>query len=176
MAKNGESKASERRIAAIERQRQAMELRKGGLPYHEIARRLGYEGPPGAYQAVMRGLRSTLKEPAEELRKLEVERLNQLFSVYYTRGLQGDLKAAELALRISARRAAIEGLDAPQRHQHSGDDDAAPIRAEVKVKGQLDLSAASTEDLRLIRDLRNRMAGVPGPGSGNATGGSPSQN
>jgi len=34
-------------MAAVERQRQAMELRKGGLPYHEIARRLGYEGASG---------------------------------------------------------------------------------------------------------------------------------
>src|SRR5262245_55800354 len=150
-----------------------MELRKGGLPYHEIARRLGYGGASGAYQAVMRGLRSTLKEPAEDLRKLEVERLNQLFAVYYTRGLQGDLKAAELALRISARRARLEGLDAPQRYQHGGDDKAPPVRTEVQVTGQLDLSTASTEDLRLIRDLQYRLAGVPGPGSGNAADGSP---
>jgi hypothetical protein len=131
MAGKGESKASARRLVAVDRQRQAMELRKGGLGYDDIAVRLGYRGRSGAYQAVRRGLQQTLKEPAEELRQLEVERLNQLFLVYYPRGLQGDVKAAELALKISARRAAIQGLDAPLRHQHSGNEKAPPLVLQI---------------------------------------------
>ena len=62
---------------------------------------------------------------------MEVERLNQLWSVYYTRGLQGDLKAAELALKIAIRRAAVQGLDAPIRHQHSGDDAGPPVVLQI---------------------------------------------
>ena len=52
-----ESKTSQNRLAAAEKHRQALELRRGGATFAEIAAMLGYEGPSGAYRAVMGALR-----------------------------------------------------------------------------------------------------------------------
>ncbi|WP_433434953.1 hypothetical protein [Nonomuraea sp. CA-141351] len=92
-----------------------------------------------AYEAVQRGLRNTLQEPADEVRRLELERLDELAQkarevmrathylvsqgrvVRLTRGgmpLEDDgpvLQAIDRLLRIQERRARLLGLDCPQR-------------------------------------------------------------
>jgi hypothetical protein len=110
-----ESKTSERRLRAIERQRQALELRKGGASFPEIAKALGYSGPAGAYQAVMSALRRTLKEPAEEVRTLEVARLDAMLLALWTQVKQGNQGAIDKALKVEERRAKLLGLDAPAK-------------------------------------------------------------
>jgi len=76
----GESKASANRIAAAERRGQALALRKAGIGYAAIARQLGYAGPSGAYKAIVTALRALTREPAEELRALELARLDELLA------------------------------------------------------------------------------------------------
>ncbi|MCP6652171.1 hypothetical protein NL518_29175, partial [Klebsiella pneumoniae] len=74
---------SERRITAAQKQRRALELRAAGKTFPQIAEELGYRSVSSAYGAVMRGLERTLQEPAEELRRLEAERLDRLFEVAF---------------------------------------------------------------------------------------------
>jgi hypothetical protein len=111
MSKPRESKTSRRRIEATERQRQALELRKAGATYDDIAARVGYSGRTAAYHGIMSALAKMLQEPAEELRTLEVERLDSLLLSVWPRALGGDLKAVETTLRIMERRARLIGLD-----------------------------------------------------------------
>lgn len=73
-----ESKASENRVRAAARQAEAMRLRVQGLGFAAIAQQLGYSGPGAAYDAVTAGLSRTLREPADELRELELHRLDAL--------------------------------------------------------------------------------------------------
>ena len=115
-----ESKTSERRLAGADRQREALELRKAGATFEAIAKRLGYRGPSGAYNAVMAGLRKTLQEPADDLRKMELERLDALTLRSWSLASQGSLEAIDRILRIMARRAKLLGLDAPERKELSG--------------------------------------------------------
>ena len=75
-----ESKTSERRLEAIEKQRKALELRKAGVGYVAIAKQLGYAGPSSSFKAVNSALKRTLQEPADEVRRLELERLDALLS------------------------------------------------------------------------------------------------
>lgn len=105
----------DRRVKASERARQALELRKAGLPYAEIASRLGWRTPSGAHAAVMRALDRAMREPAEELRKIELARLDSLHQAIWPTALRGDLGAIDRELRISERRAKLLGLDAPAR-------------------------------------------------------------
>lgn len=93
----------------------AIDLRRTGLTYDQIAERLGYASRSGAYDAVMGGLRATLKEPADELRALESERLDALLAGIWEQATHGDLDCLDRALKIMARRAALLGLDAPAR-------------------------------------------------------------
>jgi hypothetical protein len=110
-----ESKTSIRRLQAVERAKQALDLRKGGASFPEIARALGYAGPAGAYQAVMSALRKTLKEPAEEVRTLELARLDAMLLALWPQVRQGNQGAVEKALKVAERRAKLLGLDMPTK-------------------------------------------------------------
>ena len=112
------TKASEKALTAIERQIHAVELRKQGCGFQEIADRLGYAGPSGAHKAVMSALKRMVQEPTDELRKLELERLDAMLNSLWP-SIIGDVKyrprAVEVALKIMDRRASLMGLDAPRQ-------------------------------------------------------------
>jgi hypothetical protein len=111
----GESKSSPRRIAATERQRKALELRKAGASYDQIAKQLGYRGRSGAHKSVMAALKKTLKEPAESVRKLELARLDEMLLALWPQVKVGNHGAIDRALKIMQRRAALQGLDEPKQ-------------------------------------------------------------
>ncbi len=122
--RRGENKTSPRRLAAKDRALQALELRKSGKPYREIAERLGYNSEQAAWKAVTDTLAQTLEEPAKEVRRLEVERLDALFDIAYPMALATlnqkppldeklRMQAVDRCLRIMERRAHLLGLDAP---------------------------------------------------------------
>ena len=81
------------KIASHERKLQALELRKAGASYQAIAEQLGYSGASGAFAAVKAALRDTLREPAAELRELEVARLDAALLALWRRVQDGDEKA-----------------------------------------------------------------------------------
>ena len=110
-----EPKTSVRRLQAVERQRRALELRKAGASFEEIASTLGYAGKSGAYRAVISALKRTLQEPADEVRKLEAARLDRAQRAAWERMLAGDLEALGKVLKVMERRAKLLGLDAPAK-------------------------------------------------------------
>lgn len=110
-----ESKTSPRRIGAVEKQRRALDLRKGGATYVQIAQELGYKDHTAAVAAVKVALQKTLQEPADELRELECARLDTLLISIWPTARRGDLGAVDRVLKIMARRAELLGLDAPKK-------------------------------------------------------------
>jgi hypothetical protein len=122
----GESKHSPRRINALERAINALELRKGGASYKNIAEKLGYRTASAAYRAIDRALKKTLQEPTEQVRRLELERLDRLYLSVWAKAKGGDLMAIERALQISARRSKLLGLDAPTKIAPTTPDGAEP--------------------------------------------------
>ena len=106
--------------ARCRRQRSALRrcvLRKTGISYDAIAATLGYKGRSGAYKAVITALRDITREPAEELRSLELERLDAMLSGIWEKATTGDTWAIDRAIRLMERRAALLGLDAPQKRE-----------------------------------------------------------
>ncbi len=147
-----ESRTSGKRLAAAERQRQALELRKAGHSFPVIARHLGYRSMSGAYDAVMAGLRATLQEPADEVRTMELARCDQLLAACWKPALGGDLGAIAAVLRILERRAKYLGLDAPVQ---------VDLEVRVRVLAEalgLDVDAAVQEAQRLLHDGRHHAA------------------
>lgn len=123
----------------------AVQSRLRGNSYQQIAIELGYAGKQGAYEAVSRGIRNFARESAEEVRDLEVARLDALMHAYWTKALDGNLPAAEYVLKVMLRRAALLGLDAPRKVditamvrqvalEHGLDPDEAIRHAEAIVK------------------------------------------
>ena len=97
--------------AAAQRALQALDLRKAGATYEQIARSCGYAGPSGAYQAVQRELQRTMQEPADDVRQLEIMRLDDLYRAMVPKALKGDTWSVDRCLKIMERRAALLGLD-----------------------------------------------------------------
>lgn len=102
-------------LNAAAKQAQALELRKAGHSFEQIAAKLGYANGGGAYKAVEAGLRATLQEPADELRQLEITRLDTMLSALWPKVKRGEHGAIDRALKVGERRAALVGLDAPKK-------------------------------------------------------------
>lgn len=104
-------------VDVLNKQLQALELRKAGVSYQKIAETLGYAHASGAHQAVESALKRTLQDPADEVRKLEIERLDAMLMALWPNVKNGQYKANEVAIRLMERRAKLLGLDAPTKQQ-----------------------------------------------------------
>ena len=107
---------SPRRLRARERELQALELKKAGFNYRQIGERLGV-----SHVAVGKALRRALaahsdqtKEAVEELRQLELERLDALNLAFWEKMIGGDVQAGKLILRTIDQRSRLLGLEAPR--------------------------------------------------------------
>lgn len=116
---------SDRQVQALDRTSRALELRKSGATFAHIANELGYANESGAYKAVMRALKKTLQEPADEVRMLEVERLDALLSGLWAR--KNTPEVTDRILRIMERRAKLLGLDSPVRSDVTSGGEVLPI-------------------------------------------------
>ncbi len=160
MAGRGEHMASEHRIDAAEKQRRALELRKAGVSFEKIAEQVGYASRSGAHKAVLTALRNTLREPADELRTMELERLDRMQAALWPQVQQGHQGAIDRVLRIMQRRADLLGLDAPKEQRHTGKN-GGPIQHEHRheIEYAAFLSQLSDDDLaheRRMAELRAR--------------------
>lgn len=93
----------------------ALDLRQQGRTWQQVANELDYADRSGAYKAVQRLLDRTEFESVQEHRALESDRLDALHASYWPAAIHGDVKAAELVLKISAQRCRLLGLDAPTK-------------------------------------------------------------
>lgn len=110
--------------AILERQIQALELRKAGWAFHEIGVRLGISTTQ-AFRDVstqLKQLAALALDNANELRQLELERLDMLIQGLEPMARVGNPGAVNSYLRVMERRAKLLGLDAPVRQEHTGAD------------------------------------------------------
>lgn len=105
--------SQEQQIAAAARQLEALRLRRQGKAYSEIAQELGYKSGSGAHAAVKGALKKTLQEAADDLRKIENARLDAMLLALWPAIEKGDARAIAAAVKISERRAKLNGLDEP---------------------------------------------------------------
>lgn len=117
------SPTAQRRIEAKERALKALELRKKGFRYEQIAQQLGYSNRGSAHKAVMKELNLLAKECLEEaaqVRDLELQRLDDLFLAAWKAIADGSESAIDRALRVSESRRKLMGLDAAQKVDVNG--------------------------------------------------------
>ena len=108
------------RNAQIEvRELKALDLRLAGASYRQIGVQLSVSHVQ-AFRDVQRVLREIAKEPALEVRAVELGRLDKLMLAHWPRAIKGDVKATTMVLQIMDRRARLLGLDAPQRIDITG--------------------------------------------------------
>jgi hypothetical protein len=147
----GKAKTHPDFIETAERRNVALQLRKQGGTYRAIASRMIEEFGAGALpkgyderyvyndvMAVLDALNEELSENAKEVRRLELERLDELLRKQYRKAVNdGDNKAVSACLRIMKRRADLMGLDAPKRTELTGAD-GEPMKVEMVQIGGID--------------------------------------
>ncbi|MEU9198861.1 hypothetical protein [Streptomyces sp. NPDC048332] len=125
-----------RSLTTAQREAEAALLRSKGWTYPRIAAELGYTHRADAYNAVQKVLKETVREAGEQVRALELERLDRLeaaanevlerehITVSNGRIVSGTdgapilddapvLQAIDRLLKIQERRSRLLGLDAP---------------------------------------------------------------
>ena len=106
-------------VRGAERRKQAVVLRIAGATYQQIGDRIGVN-KQRAYQLVKQALGETKRltaESAEELKGIELERLDALCTAMWPDAMKGDEQKVDRVLRIMKRRAELLGLDAPIRQE-----------------------------------------------------------
>jgi hypothetical protein len=115
------------------RESKVFELRIQGFTFEQIAVEVGYQGASGAWQAYKRAKESFIFESVEEVRQLELMRLDEMMFALWDRAISGDLPAASCVLKIMDRRAKLLGLDKPEKVEvNKWDFDGADLDAEVQ--------------------------------------------
>lgn len=103
-----------RKAERAELKRKALELRKAGANYDQIAAQLKLANRSVAWKLVRSAIKGIYQEPAQAVATLELERLDALLLGCWSKAKGGDLHAVDRALRIMERRAAFLGLDQPR--------------------------------------------------------------
>ena len=131
----------------------ALNLRRDGLPYREIAARLAYADESGARKAVSRLLDRVEAEGVAELRRLESERLDALMAGHWSAAIAGDTDAARIVLGVIDRRTKLLGLNAPTA-----------VSVGVEPIGEREFAEAAVELIASLRpDMADALAGtLPG--------------
>lgn len=120
-SQNGQ-KTKPETIEAKMRAAKALELRMEGKAFDAIAEEAGYNSRQAAYDAVKRALTAIVREPAEELIRLDLERLDVLWGIQYLNAQAGDVQAMAACMKIMERRAKLLGLDAPVKQDVTSSD------------------------------------------------------
>jgi hypothetical protein len=138
-------KANAIKLTAAQRKEKALNYRKAGMTYRQIGEQLGVTFQ-AAYKMVIGALEDIndrIRENAEELRSLELERLDTLFLAMYNQAIKGNQGAVDRCIRIMERRSKLLGLDAPSKasvefSRMSNDELAEFIRQELTANGGSD--------------------------------------
>lgn len=104
-----------KRVAALERRLRALDLRKAGLTYQQIAKTMNLtrrEANSLVTQA-LRELWDKSVDVTDELRQLELARYETITLKLWPRVLEGQIPAIETFLRVSKARREMMGLDVP---------------------------------------------------------------
>ncbi|UVK61336.1 helix-turn-helix DNA binding domain protein [Microbacterium phage Gingerbug] len=102
--------ASMKRANRASNRNEALRLRKQGLSFDMIGARLGVQGST-ASNWVREAIRNAPIEDVEDVRSLELERLDMLLAGNFTSAVRGDVRAGEFVLKVMERRAKYLNLD-----------------------------------------------------------------
>jgi len=111
------SKVSTSKAEAAIRSQRALEMRALGHTYQQIGEALGVHQVTahGIIKRRMAALNEKISESAEQVRQLELARLDDLFRRAMAAVEAGNVNAIDKALRVCESRRRLLGLDAPTR-------------------------------------------------------------
>jgi len=135
--------------AVLEKELKIIELRRAGVTWEKIAAEIGFKNASGAYKMYQRAAERMVRPNLEELRDVELDRLDRMQLGIWNKAKDGELRAIDTVLRIQDRRARLLGLDAPTK-----------IQAEVTVYEGQQLVEHTARIIELIRQSRGAQGNV----------------
>ena len=136
----------------LDREVKVLELRRTGLTWQRISEETGYANAMGAYVAYQRAVKRTLREPANEIREQELDRLDRLQLALWNKAMQADEKAVLTIVKIMERRSKLLGLDMP-----------------IKIQQEVVIWEGSESIDRAVRDLAALLTSNDAIGSSEST-------
>jgi len=97
-------------LQSMDRRKQALELRKAGATYDEIAKAVGYSGPGAAYKAVATAITKIQVEPVLELLMIDIARLDDMQKRCTAEMRKGDLSQVDRIVRLMEKRWVLMGV------------------------------------------------------------------
>ncbi len=102
----------------FDKENAVLELRRSGETWERIAIAVGYANASGAQKAYARVVTRVQRESVDEIRDLELDRLDRIQRAYWKPAIVDlDKRAAEVVLKVMDRRAKLLGLEAPTKVQ-----------------------------------------------------------
>lgn len=111
--KSGRPRGQAPKPEVLEKERQVVALRAQGRTWLQIAEEVGYADPSGSRDAYMRAASRVVADDINEMRTLELQRLDNIQSAHWLNAMGGDVPAANLVLKVIESRRKLLGLDAP---------------------------------------------------------------
>lgn len=110
-----ESKSAERRLKARDNEIKALDMRRAGQSLAQVAAHFGchISNASKIVKRALERLNRLIDEKAEEVRRLELERLDHYLACLDCGITLGDTKAIMAAVKISESRRKLLGVDAP---------------------------------------------------------------
>lgn len=102
---------SAKALERAERLAHALELRKAGNTYDQIAKLAGYPTRVEAFRDLQKAFREYTLPNVEEIVKLQFGRYEQLLLAVYPAAITGNLDAVQTALKVLERLERLVGID-----------------------------------------------------------------
>lgn len=117
MPKGARRETAKSMTLARQRENDALAMRTRGCTYDQISTALGIsrQGAADCVKRALAALKADTEEKAEEVRDLELRRLDRMLQIAEAAAESGDISAIDRVLRIQERRSKYLGLDAPAR-------------------------------------------------------------
>lgn len=140
----------------------ALEYRRAGYTYDQIAKALQFKAGTTARTYVQKAMQRAVQEGTDELREIEAHRLDTAQAAIWQNVINGDVTAVNALIRIMERRSKLLGLDAP-------------VRAEVDVT-HFDGGTEIDNEVKALAEFINNHAKNVGAGGPVVLGSTASKN
>lgn len=107
----GARRGTKTRLGKADRQKLLLDSRRRGMSWREAAKVAGYRSVGAAFAAGQEAIADIPREAADEIRSIELSRLDEIVRANWSRMLIGDPDASNVILRAIDRRAKMLGLD-----------------------------------------------------------------
>ncbi len=109
VARTRRGRHRDKALASYRRSR-ALELRARGLTYEKIAEEIGYSSRSTAYNVITMALEAREAEGVEQLRRLELDRLDAVHASLWPQAMDGHVPSVMALLRVMDLRTKLLGL------------------------------------------------------------------